>query len=536
MFPSAHRDIRASNSDRQWIWVIPALVLLGTTVMAGVLVLASHSRSGGEVALGAALLGLPALVLMVVALRQAASHARTFLSSSIRWWHVLWMLPILGSLVFRLRSASDIASNPLDGWAIFRVVVDMVVAFILLARLALRRTHWVGSMLRGVVGAITVFGLVGVVSTVWSVFPPWTLYKSCEYLIDIALVAAILESIDTTEEYRSLFNWTWAIYGLLLVTVWLGAVLWPQDALFGQTVQRGDLLGLRLEGIVPAISSNDVGTYAAILSVVCLARLFPSSEERFNRAWYALLLAGSLVTMVLAQTRSAMAGFVLGGFFILLFSKRGKLSTLVTFVVAPIVVLSTMGGLIWSFLRRGETAQQLGTLSSRLDWWSFAWQTYLERPLTGFGAYAGGRFAVLAKMGLGVTSSMHSDYLETIVGTSVWGLIPLVVALLGTWWLLLRYVRDSSIEPEDRQLAFEGLAVLALLTFRSIFNTMLTWHPPLHFLAILGCAEYLRRRRRVTLRVMESRPAGRWPDTPDPQLQLTFGTGHPGNPRGMSTP
>jgi len=521
MFQTANRDVRSAHGDVHWMWVVPALLLLGVIVTAGVLALASRFRSGGEVALVTALFGLPALVLVVAALRHAASSARTFLASSVRWWHVLWMLTFVGALVFRIRSANDIASEPLDGWAIFRIAVDVVVAFALLGRLALRRTHWVGSMLKGVVGALTVFGLVCLASTAWSVFPPWTLYKSWEYLLDIALLAAILESLHSANDYRNLLNWTWALYGCLLLSVWIGAILRPYEA-FGQTLQSGAALGTRLQGVLPALSSNDVGTYAAILGLVSLARLFPVSQERFHKPWYVVLLAGSLVTMALTQTRTAIAGLLFGGLFILLFSKRGKLGALLTFVVAPIVALSTMGRFIWSFLERGQTEKQLASLSSRADWWSFAWQTFLERPLTGFGAYAAGRFAVLAHLGLGETSTLHSDYLDVLVGTGIWGMIPFIVALVGTWWLLLRYVRDSSFNPQARQLAYECLAVFALLTFRSVFMTMLTWHPPLHFLAILGYSEYSRRRRMATIQLDARRFSDCRIEDLNPQLELVF--------------
>lgn len=495
MFQTANHNIRSSvHSDRYGLWAIAALVLVGAMLTAGVLGVASHFHSGDAVALGLALLGLPVLVVAIAALCYAVNNALAFVSSSIKWWHVLWLLTFVSALVFRVRNASDISSDPLDGWAIFRIAMDMVVAFVLLGRLALRRTHWLGSMVRGALGALTVYGLVCLASTAWSVFPSWTLYKSFEYLVDIALLAAILESLDSTDEYRNLFNWTWALYALLLLSVWIGAIIWPQEALYGADLP-GAVMTLRLGGVMPAMSANDVGTYAAILGLLCLARLFPISEEGFYKPWYALLLVSSLVTMVLSQTRTAMAGFVLGGFVIMVFSKRGKLGALLTFIVGPIVAVSTMGGLIWAFLARGQSEDQMANLSSRAQWWAFAWQTYLERPLTGLGAYAAGRFAVMAKMGMGGTSSMHSDYLETIVGTGIWGIIPLIAALAVTWWLLLRYIRDSSMDPQDRQLAYEGLAILALITFRSVFSDMLTWHPPLYFLAILGCVEFLRRRR-----------------------------------------
>jgi O-antigen ligase len=200
----------------------------------------------------------------------------------------------------------------------------------------------------------------------------------------------------------------------------------------------------------------------------------------------------------MSQTRMALVGVLFAGAFILIYSKRGKLGAVFAFILAPAVALATMGGLIWSFLARGQSASQLDTLSNRTEWWGLAWRTFLQQPLTGFGAYAAGRFAVLAKAGFGGTGTMHSDYLEVIVGTSIWGLIPLLAALGATWWLLLRYIRSAK-DPQERQLAHEALAILALLTLRSFTNNMMTIHPALPFLVLVGYAEFIRRRREMAM-------------------------------------
>jgi len=509
------------NHGRIYWWILVPLALFGYLAFSELFQFSSHFNHPGLVLITGALVGVPLLVVLSFALRQGLSHARA-LVSSLKWWHWLWAMLLLGALTFRIRGASEITSEPLDAWAVFRIAIDMLVAFVLLVRLTLRRTHWPASMFRGVVGVLTVYGMVCLASTAWSVFPPWTLYKSWEYLIDIALVAAILESVNSTEDLRSLFDWTWTLYGVLLLSVWKDVLLFPQEALHGQILQSGAALGIRLEGEVPAISSNDVGTFSAIIALISLARLFPSTGRRSHTSWYIVLLAGSMVTLVLAQTRSAVIGVMFGGFVILLFSKRGgRLGAVLTFVVMPTVALFTMGGVIWSFLERGQTEAQIATLSSRAQWWSFAWQTYLERPVTGYGAYAGGRFGVLAKLGLGLTSTMHSDYLEVLVGTSIWGMIPLIVTLAATWWLLLRYARHPQ-DPRERQLAVEAIVILAMLSLRSVFNNMFTWHPPLPFLAILGSAEYLRRRRQAAARVAAPVLRSRVVTEPDPQLELVF--------------
>jgi O-antigen ligase len=489
---------RAPSGGRGWIWIILPCAFLGYLACAQLCSFSLRFHNSDLALVLGALVGVPALIGVALGLWQGLAYARSF-APTLRWWHLLWALTIVSAMVFRRRTVADITSEPLDAWAVFRVAVDMVVAFALLARLTLRRTHWVGSMFRGLVGALTVYGLVCLASMAWSVYPTWTLFKSWEYLVDVALVAAVLETLETVDDYRNFLNWTWALYGLLLLSVWKDVLFWPKEALYGETLLKQAVLGIRLSGVIPAASSNDVATFSSILATLSLARLFPASdEERYNKLWYALLLLGSMVSLVLSQTRAALVGVMLGGFFILLFSKRGRLSALITLVVAPIVALCTMGGLIWSFMARGQTAQQMDTLSSRTEWWGLAWRTFMEQPLTGFGAYAAARFAVLAKAGFGGTGTMHSDYLEVIVGTGIWGLVPLMVALAGTWWLLLRFLRNSP-DSQERQLAHEALAILALLTLRSITNNMMTIHPALPFLAIVCLAEFMRRRQKAAM-------------------------------------
>ncbi len=485
-------------SGHGWLWIALPAVVLGYFACVQLFKLALDFHVSGVVLVLGALVALPLLFAFTLAFCQWISHARAFIPT-LKWWHWLWALTIVSAMVFRRRTVAEITSEPLDAWAVFRVAVDMIVGFVLLGRLALRRTHWLGSMFRGVVAALSIYGLVCLASTAWSVYPSWTLFKSWEYLLDVALLAAVLETLNTVDQYRNFFNWTWALYGLLLLSVWKDVLLWPKEALYQETLMQGAALGVRLSGVIPAASSNDVATFSSILAVLCLARLFPASiEEQGNKVWYSLLLLVSMVSLVMSQTRAALVGVLFAGFFIMLYSQRGKMGALLTFIVAPAVALATMGGLIWSFLARGQSGAQLDTLSNRTEWWGLAWHTYLQQPLTGFGAYAAGRFAVLAKAGFGGTGTMHSDYLEVIVGTGVWGLIPLLVALAATWWLLLRFVRDSS-DPQERQLAHEALAILALISLRSITNNMMTIHPPLPFLALLGYAEFIRRRRKAAV-------------------------------------
>jgi O-antigen ligase len=460
-----------------------AFVLLGVVAS---LAISSVHAAGGLILL----LLAPLLVLVVPKGLTQAVRGIARLVKSLRWWHVLWLLVYVSGLAFRVRGVHEIEQEAVDNWAMFRIALVALTALVLLMRLARRQTPWLGYLFRGLVGILATYGLICVASTLWSAYPAWTLYKSLEYLVDIVLLVATLVTIRSTETYRNLFNWTWALYGLSLTFVWLEVVVWPQEAL-----TRGvGLLGVQLQGVLPSESANTVGEYGAVLAIVALSRLLLAVDAKSERAWYGLLFAAGLITMLFAQTRSAIAGFALGAILVLLVSKRAALSAFLGFGTILILSWAAFSGLLWDFLRRGESEVELRTLSGRITWWQFAWQKFLEHPLLGYGAYAGGKFVVLAQNRIDV-GGLHSDFAELLVGTGVLGLALALIVLLGTWWALFRALRNSSLGTSERQLLVGAIGVLGVISTRSLFTNNLFNHPPLMFFAILGYAEFLRRRR-----------------------------------------
>src|SRR2546425_8324014 len=109
---------------------------------------------------------------------------------------------------------------PIDAWAAYRIALVCLTALILLMRLALRQTPWIGSLFRGLVGTLAIYALISLFSTLWSIYPAWTFYKTMEYFVELAVLAAVLTTVRSTEAYKSLFDWTWVLLGGLLVTVW----------------------------------------------------------------------------------------------------------------------------------------------------------------------------------------------------------------------------------------------------------------------------------------------------------------------------
>jgi hypothetical protein len=474
----------------RWIWEFSGFIILGTLA---VYAIGSVRSFGAKILiLSAPLAGL----VLLAAFSQAARSIATLLRS-FTWWQALWSLLFLSDLVLRLRDVQAMRETPVDFWAAYRIVLVSTTAFVLLIRLALRQTDWIRSLLQGLVGALAIYALVSVASTFWSVYPAWTMYKSVEYLVDVALIAAILATVRSAQAYKTLFDWTWVLFGAALVMVWVGTIAWPEEAF----VPGGELLPVRIAGVLPALDQNSVGEYAAFLAIVALTRLQFLTRGR-GQVFYWMLLIFGLVTLVLSQTRAAIVGFLLGMLLVLFLSKHRGVIALLALIAILLFCLPNSAADLRILWQRGESLEGLQSFSGRLSMWDLAWTRFWERPLTGYGAYAGGKFVIGPLVeSLGSTNTLNT-YVEILLGASIWGLIPLLAALAGAWYMLVHAVHSASpLQPLERQLSIEALGVLAILTVRSFFSVPLIWHPALVFLLLVGYAEFLRRqcrRRRGT--------------------------------------
>ena len=199
------------------------LALLAGFAALGVLIsLGTYALSGGFERVGVLatilliVLFAPIAILTWTGVRQGWGYFLE-LKASWTWWHWLFLLLTFSTLVLRLRDNSVASANPVDAFAIFRLGPEFIVVVILWLRLRNRETTWRRSMTQGLVGVLALFGTVCLVSSVWSVFAAWTLYKSVEILLDIATVAAILATVQSAGEIRKVCNWVWVLYGLDIV-------------------------------------------------------------------------------------------------------------------------------------------------------------------------------------------------------------------------------------------------------------------------------------------------------------------------------
>jgi hypothetical protein len=444
-------------------------------------------------------LGLASLVVVIAAPFVAVVILRAVpelfrgaraLRRNFGWQEWCWALLFLGGATFAVRNVNETLAQPLNGWASIRIGSEMIVAVILASRMVANKAS-LQPFTSGLFSTLGLYCLVVLVSTTWSIVPLWTFLKSGEYLLDVTVAVFIFSSIHNAEDYLKILNWTWVIYALETCIAWQEAVFSPATA--------WDDMG-RLHATFPLVASNNIGTTGGVLMLVAISRLLWRDRRGTSRSWYWAVLIFGLASMLVAQTRNAIAGFVAGLLVLLILAKRKWILIALAGLGTPLLMLSPAGAVVETYLRRGQNDEAMEGLTGRMDWWHYAWQQVSFHPLTGLGAYAGGRFGVLAKVGNSEAAYLHSDWLEVGVGTSFWGVLALASAVIGTWWFLIKGALSPHLRRLERELAIECAAVMGLLTVHSFFNDELCWHPPLYFLAVLGYAELMRRRLKVKQR------------------------------------
>jgi len=468
----------------------------------------SHHSIQDEIFIALLVVGAASLAYGIYMVRQIWP-ATLEMVRSLRWYHWMWFIILISGQVFRKRMASEGLNAPVDSAAAFRIVLVGFVGLYLLCLLFLRKVQWLPSAFTGIVGGLMVFDLVALTSSLWSVYWLWTFYKAVEYGVDVCLLGASIYMCRTSKDWKRFADWNWILFGILLLNVWFGCVWDPSDALnkggaYGVEGIGG--LGYWLYGVFPDISSNQIGEYAACITAVALCRLLPINRKRENLSFYVFVFLAGFATIIFAQTRSALGGFCIALFFIFLMSNRVLHGAAIVITGFIGVISSSFGNIVWDYIKRGQSQSQLDTLSSRVEWWQAALEKFTNYSLTGMGMWAAARFGVLAQIGRPQTATIHSDWVEIIVGTGIWGVIPVLSVLLFTWYYLLRYTVTSKLDLYDRQLAYEGLGVLGVITMRMFFMTDLSLHPPLHVFTALGAAEFLRRKLKHPERYQETEP------------------------------
>ncbi|MYB03566.1 MAG: hypothetical protein F4011_08665 [Acidimicrobiaceae bacterium] len=291
-----------------------------------------------------------------------------------------------------------------------------------------RRAGWddpgsraaVGAVLsRAALAAIGWYSAVAVASSLWSVYPSATLWRSVVYL-GLALLAVALAGFTDDELSTVLVLLaSVAVAGSLILIVLQHDVGTDRDGNWiGMYTNRNSLAPLAALGVIAGLRW-------------LLPRAMPAS--RYRRAWGAVLVAASLVTLIGAGSRTAWLALAAA---LALASALGAVagaSRLRGWRPWQTWAAAASGGLVavGACVAVVAAAWDVSTFSQRRTIWSLVWDRVLERPWGGYGFFAFWEVPELvADHVLLERGSAHNSLVETALGLGVVGTVPFVVVVV----------------------------------------------------------------------------------------------------------
>jgi len=329
------------------------------------------------------------------------------------------------------------------------------------AAFAISRGSAVARMYPGPLKLWFVYGIIGLLaSAVWSPRPEDAAYWAIAYLAGFGVIALISVSPDPLEECLALNKLTWIVTTAFLLTL----VVLARDTLVegsGLEMSGYNIVRRTPEVVGMAMSrSSGMARFAAVPGIVAFTLLWEAKGLR--KLLWAVPFAGSAFLIYIMQSRGAIFGFAGSLVFVAWFlSRRTRVVGIIAIaVLVTALALNAIPEEVISHLTRGQSAEEMQSMTGRTRAWANAWVEIMKSPIWGWGHWAD-------RMLIG--EHVHNTYLYALMTGGFVGAGLFVAGLVWTWWLMFRAMKSRVAEAlGQKRFLIQAGGILAFFTIRSI--------------------------------------------------------------------
>ena len=335
------------------------------------------------------------------------------------WVTVLPIAMILGTeYKFRQRALADSLSGSADPTVLVELgVYACVIAYLVLFVISppqLRRPTAVQFFMRG-------YALAMFLSVAYSEYPQLGAVRGAQLLVTVVCASAIA----TRASRRQMLQLAHAFVALVSTSVVIGVFYRVPFS----HLQKDRFSWLYMHPVT-------AGAMLALALVLALGLMthrneLPYGLDHWPRPFYLISMAMMVRALLGTETRgaigAAVAGLFVAGF--LTVPRRERLPLAVVAGTGGGIAIGMFLQPILTFLARGESAENLATVSNRTELWGIAIDLVSQRPVTGWGL-ATSRGIFYDKVGLGGAHNAFVNVLVDggLVGATLWMCFVLSIA------------------------------------------------------------------------------------------------------------
>ncbi|MCY3616966.1 MAG: O-antigen ligase family protein [Acidimicrobiaceae bacterium] len=301
-------------------------------------------------------------------------------------------------------------------------------------------------------GAVGCFTLAALASTLWSVDPAATAWRSSVY-VGMALLAWAIAGFDHDEAAAVVATVAGAAVAASLLLVWL----------------RPDL-GLHSDGSWKGVytNRNSLGPLAAVGILVSVRYLLAF------RGWPRVVAAGgaaaAIAALVGAGSRTAWISLAVGATAATVIGSHPWLSKRCSAAAARTATAAATA-LATSVMVAAVAAQwDVPTFGQRREMWGLVWDRIVQRPLLGHGFFTFWDIEELTQHVLLRRGSAHNSLVEVGLGLGLLGAVPFTVIVL-----LAAGNAGSALWRRPGPDTWFGAALVAFLIVENLTESFILW-------------------------------------------------------------
>lgn len=347
-----------------------------------------------------------------------------------RWWVAALVLPLMIASDWKFRRR--VSTSALSGTADSQILIEVGIYGLIAAYLVLRRGR--APRLRRtstLMFTMWFFGAFLAGSALYAVYPQISIVRGTQVLI----ICCVVQTISTRATVQDLHRFAHAYLMVVAFAVILG---------HAYTFPINNAVQSRFHWLY--VHPVPGGMWLMIATLVAASYMRSAALRSVLNFWprwiYTALFAWIGLALVLTKTRGSLAGFAVGfGLLLVLHTKaKTKLDVAAMATMLVGVLVMTFGGVILTYLERGQDVEKLATLNERTNLWAIALEKVAERPVTGFGLGAS-RGLFLDEIGLG---GGHNAFVNVMVDVGLVGTTAFVTILVLVGVLLARFRRGTA--------------------------------------------------------------------------------------------
>jgi O-antigen ligase len=349
-----------------------------------------------------------------------------------------------------------------------RIIIYLYIAWSVWANLLIRRFPF--NTINLTSKTMLAYAIIAMATSAYSPDRLITLWKGFEVFVHVSMAFALSAKIKKTDDLKYALDMLCLVLLFFIINLSISGILFSEEAFHTYMFAEYSFqTHFALTGVFPKIHPNSSSQIGAMFALIGVSYLMINEIGRRRQNAIICLIFGVTI-MLLGHARTSNIAFFLVLAFIILSSGKIKNKWIFVFFVFAFfslaLLMNELMEVVYAYLRRGQTQDELLSLTGRTYMWQMAIKDFLKEPWIGYGYYSASK-EISSRIITG-GSNIDNTYLNVLIGGGVILAFPLILSAIHT--LISLWKTKKKTNSSTKRIIWTQTTGIFLLIFIRSFS------------------------------------------------------------------